>query len=194
MKNIVRYQMKRKNESCFSGRSNFGIVNVNMKKLWQSILDWRIFSSFWRNHIWYEHVSSRLRPRNKWLTTQIPRTWVDKDTILEIVVLESLKHYCDVDGEDCFHIIDTECESQREFYGEVKRQYELTTQKLVTMQKELDAAWEAVPHRTLADINKSTKDDYEQMYGKIDRLEKEIYDLQTEIMVWVVKNRNGLWT
>lgn len=165
-----------------------------MKKLWQSILDWRIFSHFWRDRIWYEHVSSRLRPRNKWLVKKIPRTWVDKDTLLEIVVLESLKHYCDVDGEDCFNVIDTECESQREFYGEVRRHYELATQKLVALQKELDAEWDHVPHRTLADINKSTKDDYEKLYGKINRLEQEIYDLQTEIMVWVVKNRNGLWT
>ena len=99
-----------------------------------------------------------------------------------------------MDGEDCFGIIDTECESQREFYGEVRHNYELTTQKLVALQKELDAEWDKVPHRTLADLNKSTKDDYERMYGNIDRLEKEIYDLQTEIMVWTVKNRNGLWT
>jgi hypothetical protein len=144
--------------------------------------------------MWYEQVSSRIRPCNKWLTKQIPRTWKDKDAILEICVLESLKHYCDVDGEDCFHVIDTECESQREFYGEVKRHYELTTQKLVALQKELKVAWDAVPVRTIDDINKSTKEDYDRMYGNTDRLEKEIYDLQTEIMVWVVTNRSGLWT
>jgi hypothetical protein len=154
----------------------------------------RPFSHYWWSDVWYKQVSSRWRPRNKWLTKKIPRTWVDKDTILEIVVLESLKHYVDPEGEDCMNVINTECESQREFYGEVRRNYELTTQKLVALQKELDAEWEAIPHRTLADINKSTKGDYERTYGKIDRLEKEIYDLQTEIMVWVVKNRNGLWT
>jgi uncharacterized protein YaaN involved in tellurite resistance len=139
-------------------------------------------------------VSSRLWPRNKWLTKKVPRTWVDKDTILEIVVLESLKHYVDPEGEDCMNVINTECEEQREFYADVKRNYELITQKLPALQKELDAEWDNVPHRTLADLNKSTKDDYERMYGKINRLEQEIYDLQTEIMVWVVKNRNGLWT
>ena len=154
----------------------------------------RPFSHYWWHDVWYKQVSSRWSPRNKWLTKKVPRTWVDKDTILEIVVLESLKHYVDKDGEDCFGIINTECEEQREFYGEVRRNYELATQKLVALQKELDAEWDTVPHRTLKDINNSTKDDYERIYGKINRLEQEIYDLQTEIMVWVVKNRNGLWT
>ena len=114
---------------------------------------------------------------------------------MESCVIGALKHYCDEDGEDCFHVLSTtEPEWQAEFMREVKRYYELATQKLVALQKELEAEWDAVPPRTLADINKSTKDDYERMYGKINRLEQEIYDLQTEIMVWVVKNRNGLWT
>jgi len=154
----------------------------------------RPFSHFWWSDLWYKQFSSRLRPRNKWLTKQIPRTWQDKDTILETCVLGALKHYVEPEGEDCMNVIDTECEYQREFYGEVKRNYELITQKLAALQKELDAEWNNVPHRTLDDINKSTKDDYERLYGKINRLEQEIYDLQTEIMVWIVKNRNGLWT
>ena len=145
--------------------------------------------------MWYEHVSSRLRPRNKWLTRQIPRTWQDKDHLMEICILGALKHYCETDGEDCFTVLSTTSPpEQAEFMSKVKHQYELTTQKLVALQKELDTEWDNVPHRTLDDINEGTKDDYERMYGKINRLEKEIYDLQTEIMVWVIKNREGLWT
>jgi len=165
-----------------------------MKKLWESIR-YSIFNSYWWSDVWYKQFSSRVRPRNKWLTKQIPRTWVDKDTILEICVLGSLKHYCEKDGEDCFNTLS--CDNppeQAKFMSEVRYHYELTTQKLVALQKELDAEWDAVPPQTLASINKSTKDDYEKLYGKINRLEQEIYDLQTEIMVWVVKNRNGLWT
>lgn len=114
---------------------------------------------------------------------------------METCVLGALKHYVEPEGEDCFNVLSiTSPPEQAEFMSEVKRQYELATQKLVALQKELDVGWDAIPHRTLADINKSTKKDYRKMYGKIDRLEKEIYDLQTEIMVWVIKNRNGLWT
>lgn len=156
----------------------------------------RPFSHYWWSDVWYKQVSSRFRPRNKWLTKQIPRTWQDKDTLLETCVLGSIKHYCEEDGEDCFHVL--ACDSpewQAEFMRQVKYHYELATQKLVALQKELDAEWETVPHRTLEDLQKGgSKEDYDRMYGKIDRLEKEIYDLQTKIMVWVVENRNGLWT
>ena len=166
-----------------------------MKKLWQSILDWRIFSSFWRDRIWYEQVSSRLRPRNKWLTNQIPRTWYDKDHLLEIVVLGCLKHYCEKDGEDCFNVLSTTSPpEQAEFMSEVRRYYELTTQKLVALQKEIGVEWDNIPHRDWKDINNGDKDEYDRLYGKINRLEKEIYDLQTKIMVWIVTHRNGLWT
>src|ERR1035437_445136 len=117
----------------------------------------RPFSHYWWHDVWYKQVSSRFCPRNKWLTSKIPRTWCDKHTILEITVLESLTHYVDPEGEDCMNVINTECEEQREFYAEVKRNYELIIQKLPALQKELDAEWDNVPHRTLADINKSTK-------------------------------------
>lgn len=155
----------------------------------------RPFSHYWWSDVWYKQVSSRFRPRNKWLTKQIPRTWIDKDTLLEIVVLESLKHYCEESGEDCFNVLSCDSpEWQAEFMRQVKHHYELTTQKLVALQKELDAEWEAVPPHNWNDIKSGDKDDYDRKYGKIDRLEKEIYDLQTKIMVWVVENRNGLWT
>jgi hypothetical protein len=167
-------------------------------KFWEWLSDYKfgIFNGYWWRDVWYKQVSSRLRPRNKWLTKKIPRTWVDKDTILEICVLESLKHYVEPEGEDCMNVIDTECEHQREFYAEVKRNYELITQKLPALQKEMDAEWDRIHELKFSwkDINNGDKDDYERKYGKVNRLEQEIYDLQTEIMVWIVKNRNGLWT
>ena len=165
-----------------------------MKKLWQSICDWRIFSPYWRSRIWYEHVSSHLRPRNKWLTKKIPRTWVDKDTILEIVVLESLKHYVDPEGEDCMNVINTECEYQREFYGEVRRNYELATQKLVALQKELDAEWDNVPHRTLKDINTIPKTITNASMARLTASNRKSTTCRLKSWSWVVKNRNGLWT
>ena len=115
--------------------------------------------------------------------------------MLEICVLESLKHYVDVDGEDAFHVLSTtNPPEQAEFMAKVKHYYELATVKLPALQKEIDDEWERIPHFDLDDINSRQAGDYDRIYGKVDRLEKEFYDLQTEIMVWVVQNRNGLWT
>ncbi len=162
--------------------------------VWEHLQEkFRILHRYWWRDFWYQQISSRWRPRNKWLTKQIPRTWADKDTILEICVLESLKHYVDEDGEDAFHVLSTtNPPEQAAFMAEVKRYYELITVKLPALQKQIDDEWEKVPHVDWKDINKPC--DYEKTYGKIDRLEQELYDLQTEIMVWVVKNRNALWT
>jgi hypothetical protein len=166
-------------------------------KFWEWLSDYKfgIFNSHWWSNVWYKQFSARFRPRNKWLIKQIPRTWCDKDTILEIAVLGSLKHFCEVDGEDCFNILSCDSpESQAEFMAQVKHNYELIIHKLPTLQKELDTEWDAVPKADWKDLNQGTMGDYDKKYGKIDRLEQEIYDLQTEIMVWIVKNRNGLWT
>lgn len=155
----------------------------------------RPFSHYWWSDVWYKQVSSRLRPRNKWLTKQIPRTWQDKDHILETCVLGALKHYCEVEGEDCFNVLC--CDNppwQKEFMGKVKHYYELATQKLPALQKEMEHQWEILPHRGWQDINKERDPEYDRISDRIEELEKEIYDLQTEIMVWVVQNRNGLWT
>jgi hypothetical protein len=124
---------------------------------------------------------------------------MDKDHIIEICVLESLKHYIEGEealGKDMCHFQSSQDDPsfpgwKKESDREVKKQYELVTIKLDSLEKQLKIEWNNVPTRNWRDV---TKLDYEQTYGKIDRLEKEIYDLQTEIMVWVVKNRNILWT
>ena len=173
-------------------------------KIWDYITSYDglgIFNRHWRRDFWYSQISARLWPRNKWLTKKIPRTWVDKDTILEIAVLESLKHYVEGEealGKDMCHFESSQAdpsfpEWQKEKDREVKHYYELTTIKLPALQKELEVEWDNIPNTDLSAVN-VTKLDYEARYGKVNRLEKEVEDLQTEIMVWVVKNRGSLWT
>lgn len=155
---------------------------------------WRLFKSYWLRDVWYTQISSRIWPRSKWLTKKIPRTWVDKDTILEITVIECLKHFVETDGEDAFNILATDNPpEQARFMLEVKYYYDLATQKLPSLEKEMEAEWEKVPKFSFKDLQTRVID-YDKTYGRIDELEQQIYDLQTEIMVWIVQNRNGLWT
>jgi hypothetical protein len=44
---------------------------------------------------WYEEVSSRVFPRQRWL--KIPRTWVDPDSLMETVVAQSLVNFWEND-------------------------------------------------------------------------------------------------
>jgi len=165
-------------------------------KIFDYLRDYKfgIFNPHWWRDFWYSQISSRLRPRNRWLTTKISRTWQDKDTILQTVALECLKHYVDPEGEDCFHTLcTTDPPEQAAFLKEVKYYYDLTTINLPALQTEMDAEWDKVPLTDLSVVD-VTKLDYEARYGKINRLEKEIHDLQTKIMVWIVVHRSLLWT
>jgi len=162
---------------------------------WEAITDYKygIFNRHWWNDLYYKQISSRLNPRNKWLTKQIPRTWQDKDHILEICVLEALKHY--VEGEKCFEVLSTKGPPEQvKYLREVLENYEAVKYKLPALEKQLEEAWDAIPSRHINDINKSTKEDYDRTYGKIDALDEEIYNLKTKVMLWVVEYRNGLWT
>jgi hypothetical protein len=135
-------------------------------------------------------------PRQKWLIKKIPNHWIDKDTLWEICILEGIKHYVEKDGgldhfENCQN--DPTCPDwQKEFDIKVRFYYEMLTKKLPELERQMEEEWKKVPHFDLKDINKTI--DYEKIYGKINQLEKEIYDLKTEIMVWAVTQRNCIWT
>jgi hypothetical protein len=162
----------------------------------------KLFNSYWWKDFFYNQVSSRIWPCQRWLTKQIPRTWVDKDTLFELVILESIKHYVEKDhglgfeeGDYEFSQNDPEFpEHQKTFNREVKANYDLITQVLPKLQAELKAAWAKVPHRELDDINTTTKADFDATYGEVERLEKEIHNMQTRIMLWAVANRGSIWT
>ncbi len=51
---------------------------------------------FWKS-LWYRQVSSRIRPRNKWATKVIPRTFSDKDYIYEEIMFAGLIDFWDHD-------------------------------------------------------------------------------------------------
>lgn len=151
-----------------------------------------IFNKYWWKDFWYNQISSRISPRQRWLTKKIPRTWVDKDSLTEICVIESLKHL--VEGEKFFETIDiTWCEEAEQFGMELKNAYEEATITLPSLEKKLEEAWKDVPRRDLEDKNGS-KIGYKEIYGEVDKLEKEIYDLKTKIMTWIISRRDCLCT
>ncbi len=154
------------------------------------------------NDFLYKQISCRFNPRNLWLINKIPRTWVDKDTIIEICLLECIKHY--VEGEGALEYFedgqkDPEYpEHQKIRDRQIKENYELATKKLPKLESQLQKEWEKImflkPGEDLLKYLNDTSKSYEEKYGEINRLEKEIHDLKTKVMVWVVENREYLWT
>lgn len=156
--------------------------------------------SWWNLH-WcdlYYKIKCFFRPKQKWLIKKIPNRWVDKDTLLEICVLESLKHFVEKEeGLEGLKEAQNDLnysKEQREHEAKLLAMYHLATATLPYLNEQLNQEWDKVEVLTLDQINTSTKEDYERRYGKIDRLEEEIYNLKTKIMAWVIENRGSLWT
>jgi hypothetical protein len=162
---------------------------------------WRIFKSYWWRNFWYEQIDSRFFPRQKWLIKKIPRTFCDKDILWEICILEGIKHYVEKDyglgydiGDYEFSQNDPEFpEHQKKFDKEVKENYDLIKIELPRLELLLEKKWDKIPHYDLDDIN-NPKKTYEERYGEVDRIEKEIDDIKTRIMVWAISKRNCIWT
>jgi hypothetical protein len=164
--------------------------------------------------LWW-HVRDWFNPKQKWLTSKIPNRWMDKDQVWEICILEGIKHY--VEGEcglgkilfrDGKVVMFLEYDDiqrstdypdyQKEFDCEVKWAYDQITINLPKLMEEEEKEWIKIrsdkKNLSFADINNGTKADYDRVYGEKDRLEKEIEDLKTKVMVWAVTNRAKIWT
>lgn len=148
-----------------------------------------------------------LFPRQKWLTKQIPTDWRDKDSLIEILLPAILKHYVEKDGENCFEVINfndyddnNNLIGESKFGIELKLHYKIVTEVIPGLQKQLEIEWDSIKEINSGEkdivgyLNSVTPESYNVRYGKIDDLEKEIYNLQTETFTWIIKNRNRLWT
>ena len=173
-------------------------MKFETKERLRNLIPWRL------RYYWYD-VRDFFAPRQRWLTKKIPNSWIDKDTLWELCILEGIKHYVEKDGDLGFdddwrknfaqsELDPTYPEWQKEFYREVFFNYEMITTILPELEAELEKAWKKVPHRAIDDICKPLEGTYEENYGEVNKLEKKIADLKTTVMVWAVKNREKIWT
>jgi hypothetical protein len=161
------------------------------------LTDIKIFKSYYWSDLWYRQVSARISPRNKWLTSVIPREHYDKDHLMELVLFKCLTEYCETEmGLDWLFSAkyDKDYPAQQiKFEKELKTNYLLLTKKLPELEKDLVKEWDSIPKHYLFQENKD-KFDYNKVYGKIDQTEVKIRNLKTKICLWIVLNRTSLWT
>jgi hypothetical protein len=169
-------------------------------------LKYRIYK--WWSDLWYP-VSRTLFPRQRWLTKKIPNTWVDKDWLWELCLIEGLKHYVEQDGGNgWFDVLDDDSKwkdeftgeeyqaASRKFHREAKEHYDLVTKTLPALELQNKAAWDAIPPETfdLKNLNDPNRPPYHITYAEVDRTQKEIDDLKTKVMLWCINNRASIWT
>lgn len=177
---------------------------VNMKKIIDKIkyylyrkgkyLYWDI-ESFYVNitYFYYHNVSPFLDPRQKWLTKKIPNTWCDKTELIRMLNFEMLVHY--VEGEECFERNRWNCTPEHsKVEQQIREIYNWIKVERPALEIQLENAYPPLTEDLLKlPINLDTQS-YEQLYGEVNRLEKLIYEKDTEYLKTIIEIRNYLWT
>jgi len=179
-------------------------------KFWFSIYVWEAYMPGWLTSHWYgvrpfyyNQISSRIWPRQKWLTKTIPRTWADKVTLIPDLLYTCIIHYVDDDGEDCFGTIIIDREPYKtellECYNWAKTGRKEFEEKVNQALPKTDS-WESFfkepdenGYRIMFSCEDRTGKTHEELYGEHNRLEKEFYQLDEKYMTWIVKNVRTLW-
>jgi hypothetical protein len=185
---------------------------TKLQKLWWRFEDWLIdnypgiysLKPRW-NSFWYEQISSRLRPRNKWLTKKLPRTWCDKVELIPIVLYEMVIHF--VEDEKCFERLEyrdipEEEKMIKEIYDWAKTGRKAFIEKIDNSYPPLEET-EFVRIETgevdgrgrpYYELKSKSKKSYEELYGELNKLEAEFTSIDNKYLSWIVLNRERLWT
>ena len=153
---------------------------------------------FWTD-LWYTQVSSRIKPRQRWLTKQIPRTWLDADSVIELCVFESLIYWWTQDGGEemsrfQFENDDEFCTEERknerkEVYDRLLAAYNWAT----SGRKNAMADYENL-------LNTFSRSDFldrkfdRELFNEINRLETKCIESDTFYLKEIIELRKYMWT
>jgi hypothetical protein len=133
---------------------------------------------------WYNKVSARLRPRQKWLTDAVPKTWSDKTWLIPEINFLMVVDF--VDGEKCFENTEySGSEVTEKFAKELKECYNYIKKERPSLQKDLENSY--------PDEDTSTGN-YKKDYAEVNRIEKLLDQKDTKYLTWIVVNRDRMWT
>ena len=176
-------------------------------QIWWEDKIWWAYAPDWAKHIWWDidrfykdQISTRIRPRQKWLTKQIPRSWNDKVTLIPDVLYAMVIHFVDVDGEDCFNVTDFAASGLEEEEKMLRQIYAWAKTGRAEFAKRIGLAYPELPKNDKGDVDlnawcnqERTPESYERDYGEVSRLEAELEKRDTEYLRWIVTNRRIMW-
>jgi len=173
-------------------------INIwtEIEKFWKSLQDkYDFLCPWWRNEKWY-NIKCWFNPKTKWIRKAVDNGWHDLDYCYTQLMFAGIINY--VEGEKCFETIMWVTPQEKKHKKKIEEIYKWAKTGRAELQKKIKAAYPpletpiSLPMRyASAEDNKKT---YEELYGEVNRLEKLLYDTDTAYMIWLVKNRNTLWT
>lgn len=136
---------------------------------------------------WYYKVRTIYKPQHSRIRNSIPKHWMDLDYVLIAVNFEIIKSF--YEDEYKGGLIDWNSDARHKKFAKwLESSYKYITVERKNLEKQTEDAY--------PDLSKvkSGKKTYKDLYGKVDELEKEMFEKDTKVIYELLKNREFLWT
>jgi hypothetical protein len=171
-------------------------LKYNIIELWHSLQEKHDFLCPW----WLEDKRYRLKcfffPKTKWIRKAVDGRWHDLDYCFSEILFAGIINY--VEGEKCFETIMWVTPQEKRHKKKIEEIYKWAKTGRKELQDKIDNAYPPFEVGWMTKLNTKSqqecKDDYETLYGEVNRLEKLLYDTDTKHLMWLIKWRNTLWT
>jgi hypothetical protein len=150
-----------------------------------------------------DHISNTLRPRQRWLTAKIPKSWCDKPELIELVLFEVLINFVE-EEKGCKDAIFDWTEELKNGYvtqeyvdnvtataAELMMAYNYIKTERPLLQKQFEAA---MPNTTLLDLNDKIQIIYDGDYKEATAIETAIETKDRLVLETIIKHYKFLWT
>lgn len=157
----------------------------------------------WKLRDFKDKVSCTFRPRQKWLTDKIPKSWSDKTEIIPLLLFACLIDF--VDNEKGIDQMNTDWDEELK-HGFISQEY---VDSIMSTCKELFSAYnyvknerpvlqerlsKAYPDLNFGENGISSDIPYKVLYKEVNRIEKEIEKKDMKAMQTIVKHHQFMWT
>jgi hypothetical protein len=134
---------------------------------------------------WYSKLNPILNPQNSRYRAVIPKTWLDVDCLMENVNFEFIKGF--YEDEFLQSAVDWNYnEKHKKFALWLKKSYKYLTVKRPELELKIENSYP----KELPELLSTRK----KIYSKIEKLEKELFDRDTQLLKEFVEYRKFFWT
>lgn len=128
-------------------------------------------------------------PRNRWVTRVVPRRWCDKTELIPEILFAAIIDF--VEGEKALETIFWKKDQE----DKIREIYRWAKEGRQAMKEKISNAYPDISVDDLMNKNgPQTKKSFEELYGKVSRLEAKFEAIETRYLIWIVRNRVLFWT
>ena len=145
----------------------------------------------------YSSIKSVFWPCHSIIHKSIPRQWVDLPELIVDINLAIIRDFVEVEYNQ--NTVDWQESSKEhaEFEIWLKAAYRYVTVERPALQKQMQAAYPKFKSQDFDEMMDEMSNDsltYTQKYGKVDKIEREINERDTNVMVRTIELRKFFWT